>query len=359
MTYRVIQVGTGKWGTWWCEKFLPPNIEDDLIEVVAAVDIDQDTLVVAKKYLDLPEGHCYTDPRKAFKENPADFCTIVTPPATHEFYVDLAIEHDMHILSEKPIADSLESSVRISEKVKRAGLKMGVTMSHRFDADKTTLREELRSGTHGNLNYIVSRFTCDCRKYGTWGDFRHEMDHPLLIEGAVHHLDIIADLSGAKCDTIYAQTWNTTWGEYAGDSHALVTMRFENGVKGFYEGANTNAIGLNGWSQEYIRTECDNATLILDHRRLEHFPYDPLETWVEEREGSGEVIPLIDQEKWTNTWLIEQFVHWLDGGEPMATNVEDNLQSMGMVFGAIESSKTGLAVKVQELLDETRESLSR
>ena len=25
------------------------------------------------------------------------------------------------------------------------------------------------------------------------------------------------------------------------------------------------------------------------------------------------------QPKWTNSWLIEKFVHWLDGGEPMET----------------------------------------
>ena len=76
-----------------------------------------------------------------------------------------------------------------------------------------------------------------------------------MIEGSVHHLDILADFAGAKCDTLYAQTWNPAWGEFAGDSQALVTMHFENGTRAFYEGAKTNAVGLNGWSQEYFRAE--------------------------------------------------------------------------------------------------------
>ncbi len=47
-------------------------------------------------------------------------------------------------------------------------------------------------------------------------------------------------------------------------------------------------------------------------------------------------------------------MHWLDGGEPMETNVEDNLQSVALIFAAIESSRTGMPVKVQEFLEKAR-----
>ncbi|MCX8052745.1 MAG: Gfo/Idh/MocA family oxidoreductase [Armatimonadetes bacterium] len=348
MPYKMIQVGTGGFGSCWCSTFLPPNIKDGLIEVVAAVDINPDALANAKNGLGLRDDQLYTDVHKAMDENPADFCSIVVPPAVHEQIVDLALAHDLHILSEKPIADTLEASCRIAAKVKRAGKKMGVTMSHRFDQDKTTLREELRSGRYGAIDYLVLRFTCDCRRYGAWGAFRHDIPDTLMVEGAVHHLDILADMAGAKCDTIYAQTWNPPWGEFKGDSQGLVIMRCSNGVRAAYEGAKTNAVGLNGWSNEYIRAECEKATLILDHRRLEKFVYNPNGSY--KLHGEGEPLPLIQQPKWSNTWLIEKFVHWLDGGEPMETNVEDNLQSVALVFAAIESSKTGQPVKVQELL---------
>lgn len=352
MPYKMIQVGVGGFGAWWCKSFLPPNVVDGLVEVVAAVDINPEAFVNAKEGLGLREDQCYVDLRRAFDENKADFCSIVVPPAFHEQIVDVALEHDMHILSEKPIADSLEASVRIAEKVRRAGKKMGVTMSHRFDQDKTTLRQELRSGRHGALDYLICRFTCDCRKFGSWGKFRHEIPDALMVEGAVHHLDILADLAGSKCDTIYAQTWNPSWGEFAGDSQGLVMMHFGNGSRGFYEGAKTNAVGLNGWTHEYFRAECEKSTLILSHRRLERFAYKPDKQWGEE--DKAETIPLIEQPKWSNTWLIEKFVRWLDGAEPMETNVEDNLQSVALIFAAIESSRTGQPVKVQEFLARAR-----
>ena len=359
MAYKMIQVGTGGFGRAWCERFLPPNVADGLIEVVAAVDLSTEALQNARQYLGLREDQCYTDIRKAFDENKADFCTIVVPPAYHESVVDLALEHDLNILSEKPIADTLPASVRIANKAKSAGKKMGVTMSHRFDQDKTTLRRELRSGQYGDLDYMVCRFTCDARLFGTWGKFRHEIVDTLLIEGAVHHLDILADMSGALCETIYAQTWNPRWGEYAGDSQALVTMHFANGTRAFYEGAKTNAVGLNGWTREYIRAECEKSTLIMGQRRLEAFHYNPNARWTEKNEGEGETIPLMEQPKWANAWLIEKFVRWLDGGEPMETNVEANLQSVALVFAAIESSRTGQPVKVQEFLAQTRREVEQ
>ena len=300
--------------------------------------------------LGLRADQCYTDLSKALDANRADFCTIVVPPAFHESVVDQALAHGLHILSEKPIADTLAASCRIAAKVRKAGRKMGVTMSHRFDQDKTTLRRELRSGRHGALDYLVCRFTCDCRKFASWGKFRHEIPDSLMVEGAVHHLDILADLAGAKCETIYAQTWNPPWGQYAGNSQAMVTMVMGNATRATYEGAKTNAVGFNGWTREYVRAECQGATLVMAHRKIEAFDYDPAGTWREVHEGQGRQVPLIEQPKWANTWLIEKFVRWLDGGEPMETNVEDNLQSVALIFAAIESSRTGKPVQVQEFL---------
>lgn len=354
MAYRMVQVGTGGFGSVWCRSFLPPNIRDGLVEVVAAVDINAEALTNAVEYLGLRRDQCYTDLGAALDRHRADFLTIVVPPAYHETVVDQALEHDLHILSEKPIGDTLDSSIRIADKVRVAGKKMAVTMSHRFDQDKQTLKHLLRSGDYGTPDYLVMRFTCDCRQFASWGKFRHEMRDPLMIEGAVHHLDILADLAGAKCTRLYAQTWNPTWGEYQGDSQGLVLMQLQNGVKASYEGAKTNAAGLNGWGQEYIRAECEQATVVLDSRKIAIYPHDASGQCGQGEVGEGLPLALLEQPKWSNTWLIEQFVQWLDGGCPMETQVEDNLQSIALVFSAIESSKTGQPVRVQEYLEAAR-----
>ena len=122
MPYRMIQVGTGGWGNSWCRRFLPPNAREGLIEVVAAVDVNPEVLANAKEGLGLRDDQCYTDLGAAFDENEADFCTVVVPPAFHESVVDVALAHEMHILSEKPIADTVQASARIADKAARAGI---------------------------------------------------------------------------------------------------------------------------------------------------------------------------------------------------------------------------------------------
>jgi predicted dehydrogenase len=356
MAYRMIQVGTGGMGSGWCRHILPPFVESGQIEVVAAVDIVPEMFVHAQEGLGLPAEKCYTDLNQALDETPADFLTIVVPPAAHEAVVDAALAHDLDILSEKPIADTLEASVRIARKVRQAGKKMGITMSHRFDQDKTTFREALRSGELGPLDYLICRFTCDNRHFGSWGHFRHTIADALMIEGSVHHLDILADFAGAKCDTLYAQTWNPEWGEFAGDSQALVTMHFENGARAFYEGAKTNAVGLNGWSHEYVRAESRDATLILDHRQVKRIDHDAEKRQNNILESSLTEVPLAERPHWSHRWLTEQFIGWLDGGPAMETNVENNLQSVALIFAGIESSRTGQPVKVQEMLQRAIEA---
>jgi len=355
MTQQLMLVGLGAQGQRWCEQYLPPNVADGHLEVVAAVDVDPERHDHAREHLDVPAEACYEDVATAFDAHPeADCCAIVVPPWAHEDVVDAALDHDLHVLCEKPIADTLEVSVRIAEKVERAGRKMGVTMTHRFDRDKTTLREELRRSRNGPLDYLVGRFTCNAREYGDWDEYLHERPHPLLVDGAVHQLDFIADVAGAPCERLSADAWTPEWADYEGECQAHVQLRFANGVRATWEGAMANAVGLNGWAGDYVRAECRDATLVLDDRELVRHPYDPDESLIvggtDERDG--ESVPLLEGEKWGNALLVERFCEWLASGAEMATNVRDNLQSVALVEAAIESSATGEPVHVQDLLAE-------
>jgi predicted dehydrogenase len=357
MVYRVIQVGTGGMAGYWCGALLPPYVAEGRIEVVAAVDINPEVLPNAQKGLGLGADRCYTDLSKALDDHPADFCTIVVPPAFHEEVVDAALAHDLHILSEKPIADTMAGSTRIARKVELAGKKMSLTMSHRFDQDKTTLREELRAERNGPLDYLVGRFTSANRKRNSWGVFRHQMADPLMIEGAIHHLDILVDLAGGRCARVSAQTWNPAWGEYDGDSQGLVLLEFDNGVHAFYEGAKSVAVGLNGWGHEYVRAECQNATLVMNRRKVLRYTPDGAVGAVPTDGPRPDPVPLLDRPRWGHFALIEDFLDWLDGGPAAPTAVADNLHSTAVMFAAIESSRRREAVDVAELLGEVQAQL--
>jgi predicted dehydrogenase len=348
MTKKVIHVGVGGFGLRWCREFLAGNIADKTIEVVAVVDLDPRALKKGQELLKLPDGACYTSVEEAFSKHDADFCTVVVPPAYHEQVIDVAIAHGVDILCEKPIADTMRGSVSVASKVRAAGRKMAVTMSHRFDQDKTTLRQIVRSGRLGAVNFVSCRYYSDMRGHLAWGaEFRHTMQDPLLIEGAVHHLDFMADFAGARCDTLFASTWRPKWAEYAGDTDGIVAMVFENGVRGIYEGSSSSSVGLNDWTKEYVRVECEEGTAILNSREIEIFSRQPLKRQ-RHREGQGQRIQLLEQPKWLNTWLIEKFCAWLDGGPEMETSVEYNVQASALVFASIESARSGQTINVQD-----------
>lgn len=342
---RYILVGTGGWGATWRREVLPRLATLGKAEPAALVDINPESLREAQDQFSLPADKCYADFERAFAETPADFVIVVVPPAHHERVVTAALARKMHILSEKPLADSIDAVCRIYKRVRRARRKMAVTMSHRFDQDKQTLSRAIHDGAYGPLNYLVARFTHNCRRFGDWGDFRHTIPDPLLIEGAVHHFDIFRDLAGTDATEVYAVGWNPPWGAYQGDSTALVTIQMANGVKGLYEGAKANASTMNGWTQEYFRAECQDGTLELDSRRvrvLQGPAWDPPQT---------QNLPLLEQPAWMNAWLTEMFCDWLRGDRAShPTNLEDNMQCAALLFAAIESAHTHRPVQVQKFL---------
>jgi predicted dehydrogenase len=340
---RYIIVGTGGWGGVWCSNVLPRLAALGKAVPAAAVDLSGAAREHAQRTLALPAEKTYESIDRAFDENPADFAIVVVPPAHHEKVVDIALAHGQHILSEKPIADTMEGCARIYHKVKRAGQRMAVTMSHRFDQDKQSLERLIKSGEYGALSYLVGRNTWNNRKFASWGKFRHEIPDTLLVEGTVHHFDILRALSGADAKTVYAVTWNPPWGEFAGDSCAIVTVTMTNGVKCMYEGNKTSAAQLNGWTNDYFRVECDRATLELDNRRLRV---------LSDLSGERVIIekPLLQQPVWRNEWLAEIFCDWLRGGAAPPNTLADNIQCAALLFAAIESAHTGKPVDVQDFL---------
>ena len=352
MAKKMIVVGTGGFGRYWCENFLPPNIKDKTIEVVAAVDANPDALANAKQFLGLKNDQCYTDMAKCFGAVRADCCALVIPPALKEKAVTLALKHDLHILCEKPIAEDLKTAKRIAAKVKKARKKMAVTMSHRFDQDKRSLKRELTSKKHGRLDYLSCHLTCSWRDWfkgkSTWRD---RMADFVLQDCAVHHMDLLADLAGAPCEELYAESWTKPWTGFKTNTQCLITMRMKNGVRALCEFGLSNAACMNSWGTEYIRAECEKSTLLLNYRRLESFPYDPKGRYGPRREGGGKELRLMRGRKWTNALLIDQFAKWIAGGPKMETNVADNLQSMALVEAAVMSSTQGKPIKVQSLLE--------
>jgi predicted dehydrogenase len=330
----------------WIRSFFPQF--QDRVRIVGLVDVREEILHDAGEFLGLPAAARFTRMEPAFEAVEADFCAIVIPPAFHEEAVMHAVRRGMPILSEKPISDTWEACGRIYRAVTGAGLKMQVVQNYRFTPRIMTLRSVLESGDLGPVRYLIARYAADYRVRNAWGKFRHEIPHSLLVEGSVHHFDQIRNLAGADCAQISGWEWSPPNDSFDGECVALYGMRMTNDVRASYEGNCLAAGAQNNWHGECYRAECEGGAVAVDRdgvvRVTRHTPKQGIRV--------DEVAPIRPKRE-GHPAIIQQFLDWLDGGPEPPTALRDNIQSAGMLFGAIQAGEAGQAVdvaaKVREL----------
>jgi predicted dehydrogenase len=341
---RCLMIGGGGMAGNWLRRFFPPFA--GRLEVVGLVDVNEHVLADAGDFLGLPPGRRFAQLAPAFDSVDADFCAIVIPPAHHEAAVMHAVQRGLPILSEKPVADTWDACLRIHRAVSAAGLQMQVVQNYRYDVPNLTLREVLRGGQLGRLNYLVGRFAADYRPYASWGKvFRHEIPHGLLVEGAIHHFDMLRNLAGADCATLTGFEWNPAWSTSKGAFNALYVMEMTNGARASYEGSGTAAGEQNSWHAELYRAECEGGAVSVGRDRIVR-----IHRFARGKGLITEEVPPVKAAYEGHQWIVDEFLAWLEGGPAPATILEDNMQSVAMLFGAIEAAETRRVVDVQAFL---------
>ncbi len=343
---RFIIVGGGRDSAAWYHFTLPRVMQTNKAVAVAAVDGDPEMLQAAQESLGLSPAHCYSDVAEAFDRRTADFALILAPTPGRQKLVDLAMTYDLHVLIDAPIADTMLSACKVYKSVRDADKKMAIITTQRYDQDKQTLLKLVSGRQYGRLNYVVARSTHNFRKRGSWGGQRHLMDHPLLTEDGVQSFDLFRAIAESEVKTVRAVSWNPAWGDFRGDSTAIVTLEMENGVHCVYEGAAANACTLNGWGNEYVRVECEYGTLELDHRKLRVLRGEAME------EPRVAELPLADQPLWGDAWITEQFCDYVNDRIKPDNRLKESFKSIATTFAAIESAKTDKPIDVQKYLRE-------
>ena len=344
MKKRCLMVGAGGMARGWIRRFLPSF--SDRLQIVGLVDIDAEVLTEQADFLDLPAAARFTDYKAAFRVVEADTCIVVTPPWVHRGPMEAACRKKMHILTEKPIADSWADVQVIYRAVKKTKVKCTVMQNYRYNPGMYTFREVLRSGRVGRLNYLMGRFLADYRSYGAWGAFRHEIPHSLLVEGGVHHLDMLRNLAGSHCVQISGYEWNRPWSSFRGESNASYVMKMANGVVAHYEGTCSAAGQQNSWHHEYYRAECEKGEVVVDRDGTVRV------TLRDNKTGAltTEEIPAQQPNHVGHEFVIDAHLKWLSGGPKPETTLEDNVWSNAAMFGAIEASSKGATVDVEAMV---------
>lgn len=136
-------VGAGLWGSFHCKTLSAlPNAE-----IAAVCDLDPARARSMQEQFGARKA--YTDYRELIADPEVEAVTVATPDFAHADIVLAAITAQKHVLSEKPLATSLDEARKIAELAARGKTKVMVDFHNRVNPAVHAVKEAISSGEIG------------------------------------------------------------------------------------------------------------------------------------------------------------------------------------------------------------------
>jgi predicted dehydrogenase len=305
--------------------------------LVGLVDLNRQAAEQRAEEFGHQDAFITTDLTAALEKTNPDILFDCTVPEAHVHVTTEALRHGCHVLSEKPMADSLENGLRMVATAQETGKTYAVMQNRRFNPSARRLKDFLASGEIGKVTTIHSDFFIGAH----FGGFRDRMRHVLLVDMAIHTFDIARFLSGTNPVGVYCKEWNPDGSWYDHDASAVATFEMSDGSIYSYRGS---------WCAEGLNTSWESAWRVLGETGSVMWDGDDgFEAQVVEEAG-GFFSDLRDvkvpefaaaEKEGGHGGLIRDFVRCIRSGETPETVCTDNIHSLAMVFGAVESAERG------------------
>jgi predicted dehydrogenase len=205
----------------------------DGCELAAVCDVN------AKEARSCGEAHgCphYSDLDRMLSEEKPDGICVCTPHWHHPPIALKAFETGVHVLTEKPLAVTVEDAERMIDAARAAGCILGVVFQHRMDPVNVKAREIVSSGQIGEIHRTMlaaawfrpeAYYRSDAWR-GTWkGE-----GGGVLLNQAPHTIDLFLWISGMVPETLCATT-ETVLHSIKVEDRASALLRYPNGATGY------------------------------------------------------------------------------------------------------------------------------
>jgi predicted dehydrogenase len=335
---RAVLVGMGGMGKVWTKVLK----ENPRTEVVGMVDIRLEAAQKAAQDAGLPAEGAGTDLRAMLAKVKPELVVDCTVPEAHHAVTLAALAAGCHVIGEKPLADSMAHAREMVAAAQTAQRTYMVSQNRRWIPAVRAVRKALAEGLIGHLTTVNADFYLGAHFKG----FRNEMAHPLLLDMAIHHFDMMRCMTQTDPQAAYCHAFNPRGSWYRGDVAATALFEMTGGVVFTYRGSWCSE-GLNtSWEAEW-RFVGDRGTLIWDGRKLVVAevvvpPADQFTSKVERKE-----IPVPDTGPAGQAGTLARFLEALDAGQPPEAWCGDNLKSLAMVCGAVASAARKARVTVE------------
>lgn len=142
----------------------------------------------------------YSDYRELARDPEIEAVDVVTEVGRHGAVVRAALEHDKHVLCEKPLSLDLAEVDRILDLAARRNRVLMVCYVERFDPRRAFMRRQIEAGTLGQLVSLYGRRNA-VRRFFDLPRFRA---HPIVLEPGIHTVDAMLWFAGERVRRVYA-----------------------------------------------------------------------------------------------------------------------------------------------------------
>ena len=160
------------------------------VEIVAICDQSSTMLKILKKYLNLKT---YPDYREMIAEEKLDFVVISTPSDSHADAIKHALEHNLHVFTEKPLALTKKDGREILDMLEGKSVVNQVGYVNRFNEVFMEVKKLIDSGLIGEVKSFCSEMygaTILRDAKGNWRSKR-KTGGGCLYEFASHCIDLV------------------------------------------------------------------------------------------------------------------------------------------------------------------------
>ena len=165
---RAVLIGCGGMSRSWTRV----SKESDQIELVGFVDINEDAAMARAEDYGVP-GPTGTDLGKMLDAVTPDAVFDCTIPEVHTPVALEAFSHGCHVMSEKPMSDSMENAYKAAGAASKADRIYAIIQNRRYDPNIRRLSRTLRDRAIGDLTTL----NCDFYIGAHFEGFRNHMPH--------------------------------------------------------------------------------------------------------------------------------------------------------------------------------------
>lgn len=332
---RIVQVGMGGWGRDWARLLAQHQAT---VDVVGYVDVLPDMLRQLRAENGVGEELCFASLEAALAATDAEAVVITTALGGHVPVTISALEAGRHVLVEKPFAPSVEAARQAVELAEARGLTLMVSQNYRFHAAAQAAAALVRGGTLGPVSAVNLQF----RKYANTlprdTNKHYGIQHPLLLDMAIHHFDLMRYVLGQEPQAVSCHAWNPPWSNFTDPAAASATITFEGGAVVTYQGSWVSTAPATPWSGLW-QIECAEGVISWSGRGDYDADVDTLSVGLRGKRARRVELPAIAHRD--RAGAMAAFAQAVRAGTEPATSGRDNLSSLALTYAAIDAATTG------------------